>query len=208
VFGVETRFAMTATAVAAFAVFFPSFFNIATSPLAHLSFDKARFLPMVPDGDEDIYVRRDRAFMMTAQVFKDQEPGPWMRYAEVIGRPEVTEFQGIAFESCEFQAGSRAMFETLGNDLAEAALPEGSTLLVADLLSAYHLFAPVEPPKGSAPWYYGGLTGLENTDYVMVPKCAFTAGVRRIVLAEMEASDVTFTLVRDNDLMALFAVSR
>jgi hypothetical protein len=208
-FGIDLRQAMTGTAIAAFAVFFPSFFNIATSPLAHLSFDKARFLPMLPEtsGHQDIFIRRDRAYMMTAQVFRDHEAGPWERYAEEVGRPPASEFQGVRFPSCEWSAGSRALFESLGADLASAGLPEGSRLLTADLLSAYHLFAPLEPPKGSAPWYYGGLTGLENADYVLVPKCAFTAGVRRIVLGEMQASGAEFSLVRDNELYALFSVS-
>ena len=61
------------------------------------------------------------------------------------------------------------MLETLGAELVDAGVPEGSRLFTADLLAAYWFFAPVVPPEGSAPWYYGQLTGLENTDYVMVP---------------------------------------
>ena len=209
-FRADLRGAMSVAAVAGFAVFFPSFFNIATSPLAHLSFDKSRFLPMLPEaaGHQDVFVRRDRAFMTTAQVFKDQEPGAWARYGDETGRAPVAELGGVAFPHCEFQAGSRALLETLGADLTAAGLPEGSTLFTADLLAPYGFFAPVRPAKGSAPWYYGGLTGIENTDYVMVPKCAFTSGVRDVMIRELAASDVRLELVRDNALMALFAVRR
>ena len=98
------------------------------------------------------------------------------------------------------------MLETLGADLAAASLPEDSSLFTADLLAAYWFFAPVRPAEGSAPWYYGGLTGMENTDYVMVPKCALTAGVRDLIIRELAASEFTFTLVRNNDLMALYRV--
>ncbi len=207
-FGADLRTAMSVAAVAGFAIFFPSFFNIATSPLAHLSFDKSRFLPMLPDeaGHQDIYVRRDRAFMTTAQVYRDQEPGAWARYGDAVGRAPVAELGGVSFPHCEWQAGSRALLETLGADLAAASLSEDSTLFTADLLAAYWFFAPVRPAEGSAPWYYGGLTGMQNTDYVMVPKCAFTAGVRDLIIRELAASEFTFTLVRNNDLMALYRV--
>ena len=209
-FGVDLSRAMGMASIAAFALFFPSFFNIATSPLAHLSFDKSRFIPMLPaeHGHQDVFIRADRAYTTTAQVFKDQEPGPWAAYAERAGRAPLTEFQGITFPQCEFGAGSRAMFETIGAELAEAGLPDGSRLFAADLLAAYWFFAPVSPAPGSAPWYYGGLTGFEQTDYVLIPKCGFVNGVRALVIEEMKASDYRFTLARDNALYALFAVSR
>lgn len=210
VLGVDARRVGTFASVAAFAVIFPSLFNIALSPVKHLSYGQARFLPMLPEaaGHQDVFIRRDRAYMMTAQVYRDQEPGPWVGYAEEVRRPPIPEFQGVRFAHCEWMAGSRALLETLGADLAAAGLPDGSRLFAADLIAAYWFFAPVTPPKGSAPWYYGKLTGLQNTDYVMVPKCAFTAGVRNIVLREMAASEATFTLVRDNELMALFRVDQ
>lgn len=207
-FRADARQIANMTAVAALVLIFPSFFNIALSPVKHASFDRARFLPMVPEaaGHQDIFIRRDRAYMMTAQTYRDQEPGRWAAYAEKVGRAPVSEFGGVRFPHCEFMAGSRAMLETLGADLAAAGLPEGSRLFTADLLGAYWFFAPVAPPDGSAPWYYGELTGLENTDFVMVPKCAFTAAVRNIVLRELAASDLRLTLVRDNDLLALYRV--
>ena len=77
------------------------------------------------------------------------------------------------------------MLETLGAELVDAGVPEGSRLFTADLLAAYWFFAPVVPPEGSAPWYYGRLTGLENTDYVMVPKCPFATRARDIIIGEL-----------------------
>ena len=210
VLGFDTRHVSTAAAVAAFAIFLPSMFNIALSPVKHLSLGTERFLPMLPEsaGHQDLFIRRDRAYTMTAQIYRDQEPGPWARYATEINRPPIPEFQGISFPHCEWMAGSRALLETLGADLQSANLPPDSTLFVADLLAAYWFFAPVSPPKGSAPWYYGELTGLQNSDYVMLPKCAFTTGVRNIVMRELQASNTRLTLVRDNALMALFQVER
>ncbi|MEO1536623.1 MAG: hypothetical protein AAFR73_02735 [Pseudomonadota bacterium] len=207
-FKVDARHFANLTALAALVVFFPSLFNIALSPVKHMSFDQARFLPMLPEDQahQDVFIRRDRAYMMTAQVYRDQQPGAWNAYEAEVARAPVPELGGVAFPYCEFMAGSRAMLETLGADLRAANLPAGSRLFTADLLAAYWFFAPVAPPEGSAPWYYGKLTGLRNADYVMVPKCAFTTYARNVILRELNASDYALTLVRDNELMALYRV--
>jgi len=207
-FGIEAPKMATVTAISAAVLIFPSFANTALSPVAHLSLDKSAFLPMVPEGagHQDVFIRRDRAYMMTAQVFRDQEPGPWSVYEAAVKRPPVAEFAGVTFPNCEWMAGSRAYFETIAEDLVAADIPRGSRLMTADLLAAFWFFGPFEPPKQSAPWYYGGLTGLENTDFIIVPKCAFTSRVRNIVLDEMRAADTKFTLIRNNDLVAVFRV--
>ena len=206
--GTDLRPAMTCAAVAAFAVALPSVFNIAKSPLSNMAYDKSRFLLLMPEetGHSDVFARQDRAYMPTAQVYMDQRLDDWAPYGPVVERADVPELKGVSFPFCEFQAGSRAMLETLGAELVDAGVPEGSRLFTADLLAAYWFFAPVVPPEGSAPWYYGQLTGLENTDYVMVPKCPFATRARDIIIGELAASDMAFTLVRDNDLMALFRV--
>ena len=65
------------------------------------------------------------------------------------------------------------------------------------------LFAP---PENGAPWYYGDLSGLDNSDYVLIPKCGFVGRVRSVMIDDLNASDRDFELVRDNDLYALFSV--
>ncbi|MGR3514028.1 MAG: hypothetical protein ACU0GG_14815 [Paracoccaceae bacterium] len=208
VIGIEAQKFASVTALSAAVLIFPSFANTLLSPISHLSLDKSAFLPMVPEqeGLDDVYIRRDRAFMMTAQVFRDQEPGPWSVYEAQVDRPEIAEFAGVMFPNCEWMAGSRAYFETLSADMVAGGIPPGSRLMTADLLAAFWFFGPFAPPENSAPWYYGGLTGIENTDFILVPKCAFTSRVRNIILDEMAASKQTFTLVRDTELLAVFRV--
>lgn len=208
IFGTDLRRAMGVTAIVAVVYFLPSLFNIAMSPVEHLAFDKSRFLPMLPEEAEnqDIFIRIDRAYSMTAQIHMDQEEGPWKRYAELVARRPAPVFQGVTFPNCEWMAGSRAFFEVLSEDLVRAGLPEGSRIMTADNLVAFWLFGPWQPPEGSAPWYYGGLPGLRNTDYVLIPKCGFLTSVRGIMIEDLKVSGVEFTLVRDNDLYALFRV--
>ena len=68
------------------------------------------------------------------------------------------------------------------------------------------MFGPFDTLEGGAPWYYGGLTGLENADYVLIPKCSFVARVRGIMVEDLQTANATYDLVRDNALYALFAV--
>lgn len=208
VFGVDLRKAMGMTALVALAVFFPSLFNIAMSPFEHLAFDRSRFVPMLPEsaGAQDIFIREDRGYMMTAQVWKDQEPGPWAKYEARVERPPAPELGGVTFPNCEWMAGSRAFFDEITADLVAAGIPEGSRIFTTDILVGFWMFGPFAPPEQSAPWYYGGLSGLENSDFVLVPKCGFVNRVREIMIDDLKASGVALDLVRDNEVYALFTV--
>ena len=208
VFGVDLRKAMGTTALVAVAVFFPSLFNIAMSPFEHLAFDRSRFVPMLSEsaGHQDIFIREDRGYMMTAQVWKDQEPGPWAKYEKRVDRDPEPELEGISFPNCEWMAGSRAFFDEITADLQTSGIPEGSRIFTTDILVGFWMFGPYAAPEHSAPWYYGDLSGLENSDYVLVPKCGFVNRVRGIMIEDLAASDAELDLVRDNELYALFAV--
>ncbi len=203
------RQAMTALAIVAAALEFPSLYNAFRVNFEHLAFDPARFVRMLPDpAQDDLFIRSDRGYMMTANVDLDRTMPEWARYSEVVDRPPLAELKGATFPACEWMAGSRAFFETLGDAMADAGVPEGGKVFVADILSAFWLFGDLAPLDGGAPWYYGGLTGLDNADFVMVPKCSFVQRVRGIMVEDLKAVEDRLELVRDDDLMALYRVSR
>ncbi len=93
-------------------------------------------------------------------------------------------------------------------DLKRAGIPEGSRIFTTDILRVFWLFGPYAAPENGAPWYYGDLSGLENADYVLIPKCGFVNRVRGIMIDDLAASDAEFTLVRDNELYAIFSVNQ
>ena len=206
--GHDLRLAMGGAAWLALALNFPSIVGNVTSTGNHAAFDTSRFIPMLPPdmGHQDILIRKDRAYTMTAQVHLDRELDEWAAFSEIVERDPLTEFEGVTFPQCEWMAGSRAYFERLSQDLVEAGIGAGSQLYVTDILSAFWMFGPFETLEGGAPWYYGGLTGLENADYVLIPKCSFVARVRGIMIEDLQAADASFGLVRDNALYALFSV--
>lgn len=205
--GVDLHDGAAWISAAAIALYFPSLFNMALSPINHASLETGRFIPMLPsrEGDQDIYIRLDRANTITAEVYLDERMPVWARYAEDAGRQPPLEIGGVSFPHCEFLAGSRAFFVEIAADLERAGIPEGSQFYTTDILTAFWLFGPYAPLEKGAPWYYGEFSGLENADYVLVPKCSFVSRVHRIMVDELIEAKVPMTLVRDNDLYLLFA---
>lgn len=206
----DLRQSMVVGAAAGLAMIFPSLYNTAISSLEHTAYKESRFVPMIPEskGHQDLFVRIDRGNEITAQVYLDQEIEVWSEYSEIIGREPKVEFEGITFRYCELEAGSRAHFERIARDLQEKGIPEGSRLFTTDILIGFWLFGPYEPPENGAVWYYGNLTGLANSDYVLIPKCSFVSPLRRVMVKDLKNSDFKFSLVENNDLYALFSVSR
>lgn len=195
-----------AAAVIAFAL--PSLYTMARSPLSHLAIKSHKFIPMLPaqpDG-QDVFIRNDRANTLTAQFHVDEEVEGWSKYREIVGREPVLEVAGVRQSPCEFFAATHAYFYELSADLRAANLPEDSQVFNADALSAHWLFGGHAPLKGASPWYYGRLTGIENADYVMIPKCAIVWTVTMLVVEELKLAGAELTLVRDSDFMYLFEV--
>ena len=208
--GVDLSDASTWLSVAAIALFFPSLANLTLSPINHAAIRSAGFLPMLPAqvDDQDIFIRTDRANTITAQVHLDETSPVWAKYREDAGREPPLEIGGVEIEHCEFMAGSRAYFVEIAADLQAFGAPEGSQFFTTDILTAFWLFGPYAPLENGAPWYYGDLSGLENADYVLVPKCSFVGSVHRIMIGDLNASGATFTPVRENEVYVLFSIQR
>lgn len=206
--GQDLRLMMGGAAWIALALNFPSLFANATSPISHARMEPSRFQPMIPQtyGNQDIFVRNDRGNAMTALVHLDREDPNWARFQTIADRGPLSEFEGITFPYCEWASGSRAYLERVAEELVRDGVTQDAQVLFADSLAGLWLFGPFKPLKGGAPWYYGGLTGLENADYLVIPKCSFVAGLRGIMIEELKSSDYTFSLNRDSELYALFAV--
>ena len=207
--GVDLSAAAVWLSVAALALFAPSLTNLALSPLSHAAIQSAKFVPMLPPGrDQDIFIRADRAATMTAEVHLDETSPIWSKYAAEAGRSAPLELAGVDFPHCELYAGSRAHFVEIAGDLAESGVPDGSAIFTTDILTAFWLFGPFDPLENGAPWYYGGLSGLGDADYVLVPKCPFLASHRRAMVGDLKTAGVGLSLVRNGDLYALYAVDR
>ena len=208
--GIDCNLSLTMLAVASFALILPVAVNLAVSPLHNLTAQSADYQPMLPaiSGRSDVFVNTVRANTMNADVRLDLPGTIWAKYASKAGREPGLEFQGIAFPQCELAAGSVAWFTEISADLAAAGVPAGSQLFPADNLAAFWLFGPFAPLEKGAPWYYGGLSGVENADYVLIPKCPFVDRHRRIIVDELKEAGTPLTLVRETPDYALFATAQ
>jgi hypothetical protein len=203
-FGHDLRRVMTFVAVAALANGAGSAINLASSPLHHYALDSEEMVPLVPFNPAlaDLLGGRDRAFARS-EVRPVELTGIGL---EDFGMPEPEDPVVIAGEvlpPCTAQGAYTATYVALARDL-EAAGFGGTGIFAADLLSGFWLFGDFRPVKGAAPWYYDGLPGLDDSDYLLVPVCPTTAKVRKFVAKAVAARGVELTEVRRTPLYILY----
>lgn len=190
-FGWNMRQAMVLTATAIFAFGAPSVINLAYSPFRHATEDGEKYTALLPGSgkNEDIVTPRIRAHRVDAKIALDGPGTPYEAFwdEDFRGGEKVT-WQGEALEACTIELGTVAWFQTMAEGLKETGLIEGKTAFVADILNGFWLYGAFEPLPMNAPWYYGGLTGFENADYLVVPLCPLSAQVRKQVLTEIQGS--------------------
>lgn len=187
-FGWPLREALGVTAAMALALSAPSFFNLAYSPLRHLKLDTAEYTPLLPRGGvhADLQSTKLRVDRVYARVALD---GPDSMLAS-FGAPGVdsdpASFRGETFEQCSVELGLPTVMDTIVRDLEKAGLAEGKSLFAADIFSSHWLFGELEPLQGGAPWYYGGLPGWDDADYLLIPLCPVVPDVRARILTVIE----------------------
>lgn len=201
--GWDLRQALTLAAVLSLTFGFPSALNLTYSPLRNLLVDTAKRLPLLPEqtGHHDILAVDTHLYLPARLVGYD-------RVAALAGKAQVelakdegqsmqpTPWRGEMLASCEVQSGAVSYFEEILRDL-EANGYSGSGLIGADLFSsAFWLYGDFRPVKGAAPWYYGGLPGVDDADYVIVPLCPMSDTYRRVFLDNLAHSDYVLTEVR------------
>ena len=72
-----------------------------------------------------------------------------------------------------------------------------------DILGPYWLYGVHPPLAGGTPWYYDGLPGIEDAEFVLLPTCPVLTRVRNVIAAQMEGKELTE--VARTELYTLFA---
>jgi len=205
-FGWNMRNAVKMAALAALAMAAPSFFNLAYSPFRHLAIDVEKYTQLLPKSTQhsDIYATNIRAARTNIEIPLPQDGTGLDIYAELAEAKELAVFKGETLAQCELSVGLVAWFDVIVTDLEAAGLAQGKAIFAADLFSSHWLFGSSVPLKGGSPWYYGGLPGLENADYLLVPLCPIVADLRRQILADIEEAGLEFNEIRRTPLYILF----
>jgi len=205
-FGWDVTKGLGLLATAAFVFAAPSALNLAYSPLRHLVVDTETHTPVLPGSGvhEDLRTPAIRALMLDGKQALDLAGSPFHDFADPELRENLTEWNGEVWPECMIDLGLITWFDAISDDLEASGLAEGKTAFAADILSSFWMFGAFEPLPGASPWYYGGLPGFENADYLIVPRCPLSTKVRRLVLEEVEAADVALTEVRRNEMYVLY----
>jgi len=206
----DDRALITGVALMAIAFATPSFVNLAYSPIRHFNANVERFTPLISDANEtsDIYTLTARAVRVDATVALDGDGQPYAMWQDQSVRDEPVSFKGEIFDNCSIESGITAFFTEIANDLSDAGY-QGAKLFAADLLNSYWIYGEFEPLTGGAPWYYGGLSGLDDAEYWIVPFCPLSSMTRDLILSEISeaGADETLTEVRRTPLYVLFEKS-
>ncbi|WP_298257656.1 hypothetical protein [uncultured Litoreibacter sp.] len=201
---------VVALAVAAGALVFASFFNMATSPLRHFLTNEQGFTALFQgtpyaETHGDFYTRADRVNrIMTRKpmIFESDE----LSYLNALAdhKPEV-EFLGEALPTCLQELGLIGASLAIAKDLDESGLSEGKTVFVADTFGSLWMFGGLQPTHGAAPWYYGNLSGYDAADYFLVPSCPTTPYAYRAIMKDVKDRGETLTELRRTELYTLYA---
>lgn len=202
--------ALTLAATAALAFAAPSFLNLAYSPFRHARVDPAKYTPMLArsERNRDLQGRVVRSNRVDGVIALDGPGSGLEDRREPAKRAEThAVFQGEDLPDCELQLGLIAWFEAIVADLEANGFADGKRVLAADIFSGYWLFGDLARLTGGAPWYYGGLPGIDSADYLLVPLCPASLSIRKQILAAVDERGMQVTELRRTPLYILYEIS-
>ena len=186
----------------------PSLVNLAFSPFRHLATSDEKRVPLLPGlpQHQDILTLEQRLYQVDLQIAGDTPGMPLAAYRDRSDRKSLVSLKGEALPECFIETGMHAWFETVAKDLTDAGYA-GKRILGTDLFNLYWAFGDFRTVPGAAPWYYGGLSGMENADYVVIPLCPIMPQIRSGMVKDMEEGGWTINEVRRTDLYILVEVT-
>jgi len=205
-FGWNMRDALGVVAVVALALAAPSFFNLAYSPFRHLNVDVADYAPILPRGGvhTDLQSLDIRVNRVDGRIALDGQVSGLHAYPDRDAPPV---FKGETIPVCSVELGLPRVMGAIARDMEDAGLADGKSLFAADIFSSHLLFGALEPMDQGSPWYYGGLPGIEDADYLMLPLCPVAQDVQAQILEEVEASGIEAAEIRRTELYILYAIN-
>jgi hypothetical protein len=203
-FGWDMRAALQTVGILALAFGAPSVINLTYSPFRHLAADTKDTTPLLSGLPQhnDILTIAARLYRVNITEAEDLPGSVFATYRTEAKRDKNAVLNGEELRECVLDSGMNAWFETVSADLEKAGF-SGSHLMGTDLFSLYWAFGDFKTVKGAAPWYYGGLSGVENADYLVVPVCPMAPEIRTGMLKSLTEEGWALHEVRRTDLYIL-----
>jgi hypothetical protein len=205
--GWDMREALRIVGILALAFGLPSAVNLLYSPFRHLATETKDRVALLPGLGDDMLTIESRMYRVDETVAADLPGSPFEAYRKKGDRKYLATLNGEKLPECSLSSGMNSWFETVAKDLTAAGYG-GSSILGTDLFSLYWAFGDFKPVKGAAPWYYGGLSGVENADYVVIPMCPMAEQIRSDMLKMMSDGTWTVTEVHRMPLYVLVTAKK
>lgn len=193
-------------AAVAFALIAPSYLNLAYSPFRHFKLAEEDYSVLLAKSEihQDLWAHTVRAYRVNAQIAMDGNGTRLAEFREAAKRDDPGEILGESLPNCELELGMVAWFTAIGEDLDRSGLVQGKGIFGADLISPYWLFADTRPLLNGAPWYYGGLPGLGDAEFILVPLCPIAQKYRNEILATLDEKNVQLKEIQRTELYILY----
>ena len=202
-FGWDMRQAISGLAIAAIALGAASFFNMAQSPFRLIKTPMEDTTPLVPSLT-DLRQPIPRAYAVVAEIPLSAPGAIFERFAGAVEVDPPVEINGEVLSACRQQMGLKSFFEAAARDLERGGFA-GSGIFFADLFGSVWLYGDFRPLKGGAPWYYGGLPGWEDADYLAVASCPTAPNIVREVVTALDAQGTELREIWRSDVLILYA---
>jgi len=211
-FGWNMRRALNYTGVAVLMAGAPSFLNLVYSPFRHMAEDTSKFTPLLSrwERHSDLQLFQPRAVTVNITT-RDDGPGQvFEAYSDRAKRDPLAKIKGEELPFCALELGTVAWMESIARKLEETGYAQGNTFFMTDLLPSLWMYSDkINPTANGAPWYYGGLPGLEQADYVVVPVCPMADKVRHDILEDLEKRGTDDLIEVDrNRLYILYKIAK
>ncbi len=194
------RWALPITLVAgmSLALIAPVALNILSSPLRMPTQPKAVFTTLLPAPETRVYAVAAR--MRSGEIR--------LPYLAQTANENPQKFMQSDLPDCTLSGGLIGWLETISDQLRQAGLGQQHSLFVADLFNGHWLYGGFKALHGGAPWYYGGLPGIDAADYLLVPLCPVDQGARQQILSAVSERGLQLELKQETQLYRLYDIQR
>ena len=208
VMGLPMRTALMVAGVAALSFATPSMLNLAYSPFRHATLDADKYSPLLAKSQihNDLFGLTVRSNRVDGSIALDVAGGGLEDRRELGDREDThAVFKGEPLPDCELTLGLIAWFETIVANLETSGFG-GASIYAADIFTSHWLFGDIKRLEQGAPWYYGGLPGIDHASHVIIPMCPASLGLRRTVLDVIEERGIPLREVHRHPLYILVAI--
>ncbi len=206
-YGWDMREGLRLVGILALAFGLPSAVNLLYSPFRHLATETKDRVALLPGLGDDMLTIESRMYRVDLMTAGDLPGSAFEAYRKKGDRKYLATLNGEKLPECTLASGMNSWFETVAKDLQGAGYG-GSRILGTDLFSLYWAFGDFKPVKGAAPWYYGGLSGVENADYVVIPICPMAEQIRSDMVKALSDGSWDVKEVRRTDLYVLVTAKK